>query len=47
MERIIELGHIDNREKTREDMLRELLALRSSPSPISFFLSPLAVPTEV
>lgn len=38
MERRIELGHTDNREKTREEMLRELLALRSSPSPISFLL---------
>lgn len=38
MERMIELGHIDNREKTREEMLRELLAFRFSPSPISFLL---------
>lgn len=36
MERRIELGHMDRREnQPREEMLRELLALRSPPSPVS------------
>lgn len=42
MERKIELGHMDRRESPREEMLRDLMALRSPPS----LLWPLAVPAE-
>lgn len=47
MEGRIELGHMDSRESTREEMLRELLALRSPPSPVSSLPTPNpAVPAE-
>ena len=49
MERRIELGHMDRRESPREEMLRELLALRSPPTPAlspSSLLPPLAVSSK-
>lgn len=38
MEVRIELGHMNSRESTREEMLRELLAFRLPPNPVSDFL---------
>lgn len=47
MEKRIELGHMDRRESPREEMLRELLALRSAPSPVPpSLIPPFAVPSK-
>lgn len=45
MEGIIKLGHMDSRENTRKEMLRELLALRPPPTPASF-LPPYSCPLQ-